>query len=61
MPSILDIYEKSEFANAPKGKNKDKTPWSKDDNGEIDITDKALDTIRGVVKDSKYSDSLTNI
>lgn len=61
MATIRDLYEKSdEYKNLPKGKNKDKTPWSEDDSGNPDFSDKYLESVRGVVNDKKYSDTLTN-
>lgn len=61
MATIRDLYEKSpEYKELPKGKNKDKTPWSEDDSGNIDVTQKHLESVRGVIKDKKYSDTISN-
>lgn len=59
MASILDTYNKSEFAKLA-DKSADKTPISADDSGnKLHKDDKALSQARGgKLADKKYSDSV---
>lgn len=58
MPSLIELYNSSDFANLPKT-GADKTPLSND--GGINITgnEKTVDTARGGIVDTKkYSETV---
>lgn len=58
MASILDTYQKSEFAKLA-DKSKDKTPISADDLNKLHKDDKALAQARGgKLSEKKYSNSV---
>ena len=59
MASILDTYQKSEFAKLA-DKSKDKTPISADETNKLHKDDKSLSQARGgKLADKKYSDSVS--